>query len=262
MIFTDLDDSLLNDEKKVSQIDKDAILKIQEKGVKFILASGRPTIAMRELGKELQLEKFGGYLLSYNGSIITDCKTNEDIFKATLNSEDLHLMYDFAKKHNVHILTYTDKEIISETDSEYIDVEVNLTHMTHRKVEDFKKFVDFSATKCMMLAEPSYLKEVEKELKKEYGDKYTIAISKPFFLEVTMANIDKGIALQKLAEHLNIPVSQTIALGDSYNDLPMLKMAGLPVCVENANEDIKKVCKFTTKSNNNGGMAHLIKTFF
>lgn len=261
MIVTDLDDTLLNSDKKISKEDLDAIKRAEEFGVKFVLCSGRPTFAMRNLAKEIEAEKYESYILSFNGSIITDCKTNENIFEASLEKEDLHLMYDFAKKHNTHILTYINDEIISETESEYIDVEVELTKMPHKIVKSFKDYVKSGAVKCMLLAEPIYLKEVEKELKKEYGDKYSIAISKPFFLEVTKLGIDKGVAIKKLAENLKISTDEIIAVGDSYNDLPMLKVVGLPIAVENANEDIKKQVKFVTKSNNDGGMAYLIDKF-
>lgn len=261
MILTDLDDTLLNKDKEVSSLDKDAIIEAQKLGVKYVLASGRPTFAMRDLAKELELDKYEGYILSFNGSIITDCKTNKNIFEASLTKEDLHLLYDFSKENNVHILTYIDDAIISETESEYIDVEVGLTKMPHNLVPSFKKAVTKSAVKCMMLGEPSYLKTVEKKLKEKYGDKYTIAISKPFFLEVTKLGVDKGVALKKLAQHLNIDISETIAVGDSYNDLPMLEAAGLSVAVANACDDIKEKCDFITTSNNDNGMANLIKTF-
>lgn len=258
IIFTDLDDTLLNSEKKISQVDKEAIMKAQEAGVKFVLASGRPTFAMQDLAKELELAKYGSYLLSFNGSIITDCKTGKNIFEASLTKEDLYLMYDFAKENHTHILTYIDDNVVSETESEYIDVEVDLTKMPHNLVNNFKEATYKSAVKCMLLEEPNYLKEVEKKLKEKYGNQYSIAISKPFFLEVTKLGIDKGIALKKLVDILGFKLEESIAVGDSYNDLPMLKAAGLAACVENANEDIKKVCSFISKSNNQGGIAYLI----
>ena len=167
-------------------------------------------------------------------------------------------MYDFAKENNTHILTYIDDEVVSETESEYIDVEVTLTKMPHNLTKSFKETVNKPAVKCMLLEEPTYLKEVEAKLKATYGDKYSIAISKPFFLEVTKLGVDKGVALRKLVETLGLKIEESIAVGDSYNDLPMLKAAGLAACVENANEDIKKVCSFISKSNNDGGMAYLI----
>ncbi|WP_176892628.1 MULTISPECIES: Cof-type HAD-IIB family hydrolase [Fusobacterium] len=261
MIVTDLDDTLLNSKKEVSPIDKEAIMKAQEAGVKFILASGRPTFAMKELAQELKLADYGSYILSFNGSIITDCSTGKNISEESLTKEDIHLMYDFSKKHKTHILTYINDEIVSETDSEYIDVEVNLTKMNHRKVEDFKKAVNRDAVKCMLLEEPSYLKKVEEELKKEYGDKYSIAISKPFFLEVTKLGIDKGTAVKKLADILGIKIEEVIAAGDSFNDLPMLKVAGTSVAVVNAQPEIKETVDFIVSSNDEGGMAELINKF-
>lgn len=261
MIITDLDDTLLNSQKKISKIDLEAIFKAQENGVKFVLCSGRPTFAMKSLAKEVKADEYGSYIISFNGSIINDFKNNKNLFESSLEKEDLHLLYDFSKKYNTHILTYINDEIISETDSEYIDVEVDLTKMPHRKVKSFKEFVNQGAVKCMLLAEPSYLKEVEVELKKEYGDKYSIAISKPFFLEVTKLGIDKGIAVKKLANTLNIPIDEVIAVGDSFNDLPMLKASGFSIAVENANPEIKKQVDFITKSNDEGGMAYLIEKF-
>lgn len=261
MIVTDLDDTLLNSEKKISSVDLKAIMKAQEAGIKFILCSGRPTFAMRDLAKEIKAAEYNSYILSFNGSIITECSTGKNIFEASLEKEDLHLMYDFSKKHNTHILTYINDEIISETESEYIDVETDLTKMNHRVVKSFKEYVDRGAVKCMLLAEPSYLKKVEEELKKEYGDKYSIAISKPFFLEVTKLGIDKGVAVKKLAEKLGINIEKVIAVGDSFNDLPMLKAAGTSVAVENAQPEIKKQVDYIVKSNNDGGIADLIEKF-
>ena len=107
IIFTDLDDTLLNSEKKISQIDKEAIMKAQEAGIKFVLASGRPTFAMYDLAKELELEKYGSFILSFNGSIITNCKSGKHIFEESLTKEDLHLMYDFAKENSCHIIHFT-----------------------------------------------------------------------------------------------------------------------------------------------------------
>ena len=133
--------------------------------------------------------------------------------------------------------------------------------MKHRKVKDFKEAVNKNAVKCMLLAEPSYLKKVEVELKKEYGDKYSIAISKPFFLEVTKLGVDKGTAIVKLADILGIKIEEVIAVGDSFNDLPMLKAAGTSVAVANAQPEIRKITDYIVSSNDEGGIAELINKF-
>lgn len=261
MIVTDLDDTLLNSEGKISKEDKEMIMEAQRRGIKFVLASGRPTFAMRKLAEELELDRYGSYILSYNGGVITCCESQEELLNESLKKEDLHRLYEFSKEHKVHIITYLGDEIISESESEYIDVEVNLTGMNHKLVCCFKEAVDQEAIKCIMLEEPSYLKEVESKLKENLGEEYSIAISKPFFLEVTKKGIDKGNSILKLAERLGIRSDEIIAVGDSYNDISMLKVAGKSVAVENAKPEIKAMVDYITTSNEKGGMAKLIKKF-
>ncbi len=261
LIVTDMDDTLLNSFGKISNENREKIIEVQKKGIKFILASGRPTFAMREAAKELELEKNNGYLISFNGGIITSCEKNEDFFNISLSKEEIHELYDFSKKNKVHIVTYSHDEVISETNSEYIDIEIELTGMKHNKVDCFKSNVNSSAVKCIMLGEPEYLKLVEKRLKEEMGDKYSIAISKPFFLEVTKKGVDKGITLLKLAEKLQIKREEIICIGDSFNDISMLKIAGLSVAVSNAKEEVKEIVDFITTSNDENGVAEVIKKY-
>ncbi|WP_426710803.1 Cof-type HAD-IIB family hydrolase [Cetobacterium sp. SF1] len=260
-IFTDLDDTLLTSKGIISKEDKEMIIEAQKKGVKFILASGRPTFAMLNLSKELELDKYKSYILSFNGGVVMECSNNKILFEEALSKDDIHKLYDFSKENKLHIITYFDKDIISETTSEYIDVEVNLTGMNHRLVKDFKMEVNRSAIKCIILGEPSYLKKMEKELKEKYGSEYSIAISKPFFLEVTKRGIDKGNTLKRLIDKLNIKQEETIAVGDSYNDLSMLNAAGLAIAVDNAKPEIKEVADYITTSNDENGMANLIKKY-
>ncbi|MBC2855505.1 HAD family phosphatase [Cetobacterium sp. 2A] len=261
MIVTDLDDTLLNEKGEISLRDKEAIMKAQKMGVKFVLASGRPTFAMKHLAEELELSKYGSFILSYNGAIITECSTGKEFLKESLTKDEIHELHNFSKEHKVHIITYLDDSIISETESEYIDVEKNLTGMPHKKVPSFKEYVNREAVKCIMLEEPKYLKLVEEKLKNKFGDRYSIAISKPFFLEVTKLGIDKGNSLIKLIKHLNISADEVIVAGDSYNDISMLKVAGLSVAVSNAKPEIKEMVDFITSSNVDGGMETIINKY-
>lgn len=261
MVVTDLDDTLLNSEGKISEKDREAVMKAQKMGVKFILASGRPTFAMKHIADELELHRYGSYILSYNGAIITSWDDKKEILNESLSKEDLHKLYDFSHRHKVHIITYLDDEIVSETESEYIDVERKLTGMPHKIVPSFKECVDRDGVKCIMLEEPKYLKEVEGKLKDELGEDYTIAISKPFFLEITKKGMDKGNSLKKLAERLGITTDEIIAVGDSYNDISMLQIAGKSVAVRNAKPEILEMVDYVTASNNDHGMAELIEKY-
>ena len=261
MIVTDMDDTLLNSKGEVSPENREAIIGAQEKGVKFILASGRPTFAMKDIAKSLKLDEFGSYMLSYNGAIITKCNDWSEWDKNTLSQEEAHQLYEFSVDNDVHIITYLDDKVVSETESEYIDVELELTGMPHKKVECFKSTVSQSVVKCIMLEEPAYLKTVEKKLKNKLGNEFSVAISKPFFLEVMKNGIDKGASLSKLAKHLGIGTDEIIAIGDSYNDITMLELAGLPVAVENAKSEVKDAAKYISLSNEEHGVAKVIDKF-
>jgi len=260
MIVLDMDDTLLCNEHKISERNKKAILRAQENGVYVVLASGRPTGAMVEYAKELQMDKFESYIISYNGGEIISCKDNKLIFEQALTMEEIHDLYNFSREHKVQILTYHNNEIISEDSSEYIDVEANITKMKHNKVISFKDYMTTGAIKCIMLEEPSYLKEVEKKLKAIKTDK-SVAISKPFFLEVMPQGIDKGQTLDRLVKQLGIKQEEVMAVGNAHNDLSMIEYAGLGVWVANVDKELIPLGDALVASNLDDGVAEAIEKF-
>jgi Cof subfamily protein (haloacid dehalogenase superfamily) len=257
MLVIDMDDTLLNDDHEVSIENKEMLLKAQEKGVFVILASGRPTPAMTAYAKELQMDS---YMISYNGAVITDLKEDKVVFEQTLTQEQIHELYEYSLKSKTHIITYLDGKVVSETNSEYIDVELSITGLEHNKVLDFKAAVQSSAVKCILLEEPSYLKEVEKDLKKAMPH-LSVSMSKPFFLEVAQNGIDKGASIKLLAEKLNILQSEIIAVGNAGNDLTMIEYAGLGVWVDNVTPELRNKADVIVASNNNHGVAEVVRRF-
>ena len=257
MLVIDMDDTLLTDDHKISAENKEMLLKAQEKGVHVILASGRPTPAMTAYAKELQMDS---YMISYNGAVITDLKEDKVLFEQTLTQEQIHELYDYSLKSKTHIITYLDGEVVSETSSEYIDIELNITGLEHNKVTDFKAAVQSSAVKCILLEEPSYLKEVEKDLKKAMPH-LSVSMSKPFFLEVAQNGIDKAASIKILAEKLNILQSEIIAVGNAGNDLSMIEYAGLGVWVDNVTPELRDKGDVIVASNNNHGVAEVVRRF-
>ena len=125
MLVLDMDDTLLNDNHEVSAENAAMLAKAQELGVYVILASGRPTPAMTAYAKALNLHN--SYMISYNGAVISDLKEDKIIFEQTLTQEQIHELYEYSVKSKTHIITYVNGKIVSETDSEYIDIEKNIT---------------------------------------------------------------------------------------------------------------------------------------
>lgn len=260
MLVLDMDDTLLTDNHTISDENKEMISKAQERGVYVVLASGRPTSAMTSYAKELKMDFYKSYMLSYNGAVITDLNADKVIFEQTLTKEQIHELYDYSLVSKTHIITYINDAIVSETDSEYIDVEKTITGLAHNKVTSFKDAVQVNAVKCILLEEPTYLRTVEDDLKLKMPH-LSISMSKPFFLEVAQQGIDKAFSLKKLAEKLDIHQSEIIAVGNAGNDLTMIEYAGLGVWVDNVTPELRDKGNVIVASNNDHGVAEVIKRY-
>ncbi len=260
MLVLDLDDTLLNDELQISAKNKQKLMEAQEKGIYVVLASGRPTQAMLQFAKELQLDKYNSFIISYNGAIITDVSKNLIIFEQSLTKEEIHDLHTFSKENQLHILTYKENQIISDTESEYINVEKDLTGLPINKVLDFKKEINQPAVKCILLDHPERLKGFEPVLKDQKKD-LSVAISKPFFLEVMPKGIDKGASIHRLANKLSIKQDEVIAVGNADNDLSMVEYAGLGIWVDNVSPLLRDKADYIVASNNNDGVAEVVDRF-
>ena len=113
MIVLDLDGTLTNRDKVITPRTKQSLMEAQKRGIKVVLASGRPTYGVMPLAEELELEKYEGYILSFNGGIIMDCRTREVIFKKELPVEANRKILDLAEKEQVDILTYQGARILT-----------------------------------------------------------------------------------------------------------------------------------------------------
>lgn len=260
MLVLDLDDTLLRDDYSISARNKDLLFQAQHSGVKVVLASGRPTPAMLHYAEELQLAAFDSYLISFNGAVVTSMKSNEVLFEKSLTRSEIHSLHDFSVDNNVHIITYSNKGVVSESHSEYIDVEVTLTGIPHHKVPCFKTEITDSAVKCILLEKPDYLKTVETKLKAARPN-LSVARSKPFFLEVMPHGIDKAASIDYLAKKLGILPSEVIAVGNAGNDLTMVQYAGLGVWVDNVSDELRHHADIIVASNENDGVAEVVERF-
>ncbi|MFA2810405.1 Cof-type HAD-IIB family hydrolase [Bacillus mycoides] len=261
MIVLDLDDTLLRDDHTISPRTKEALMTAQEKGVKVVLASGRPTFGMRNVAKELLLEEYGSFILSFNGAKIINCKTNEEIFSSTLSPEIVHNLFEISKTEDVWIHTYIGDDIVTEENNPYTKIEGEITGMPIIEVDDFKTAVKEPVVKVLMNKEAERLVEVEKKLQKQLEGQLSVMRSKPFFLEFTEHGVTKGTSLNQLIQKLGIKREEVIAMGDSYNDQAMIEFAGLGVAMGNAPDDIKEIANYVTDTNMNDGVAKVVEKF-
>ncbi len=266
LIATDMDGTLLDEEHGITKENVEAIVKVQkEKGVKFVLASGRPSYAMLEYAKELQMDKYEGYVLAFNGGELIDMKTNEVIFHEGLDKKDIENVYNISKKLNIPMILYAGNTVYGSEATEGVLYEAEQCKMQFQKFDSLSELEEKGinqTTKCMIIGTPEEVLKAEKFMNEIHGNDYFIAISKPIFLEIANKNVDKGKTLKKLGEIENIKPEEMIAVGDSANDKPLLKLVGMPVAVENAIPEIKKISKFISTSNVEHGLKTVIEKFF
>ncbi|MDR1729538.1 MAG: Cof-type HAD-IIB family hydrolase [Prevotellaceae bacterium] len=262
VLVLDIDGTLTNSQKTVTPKTRQALCKVQELGVRLVLASGRPTPGITSLAEELELEKFGGFILPFNGAKIIDCGNKKTIFEQTLPMEEIPLLYRSSQKYNIPIVTYDDCSIITEkSEDPYVNIEARINKMPVKQVDSFIDAVNFQVTKCLMVGEGNYLSNVEIEMNAHFGDRLSVYRSEPFFLEIMPQNIDKAYSLGKLSEHLGCAREEMIACGDGFNDLSMIRYAGLGVAMANAQPVVKESADFITLSNDEDGVAYVAEKF-
>lgn len=260
MIVLDLDGTLTNNKKVITPRTKQALMQAQAAGVHVVLASGRPTYGIIPLAKELELKENGGFILAFNGGKIIDCANNKVILEQKLDEQLVPLLYEEAVKAGMEILTYQREGIAATNkDDKYVQEEAFINKMPVMQYDDFLGQLVYPINKCLIVGNPTPLHELELRLAKELEGKMEVYRSADFFLECVPLGIDKARSLDRLITSLGIRREEIIACGDGYNDLSMIRFAGLGVAMANAAEDIRSEADFVTLSNEEDGVAHVVE---
>jgi Cof subfamily protein (haloacid dehalogenase superfamily) len=184
------------------------------------------------------------------------------VHQATLTSETAVMVYTLADAEGFSVQIYEGDTIYVSRRNEFADMDVKLTNLHQVVAEDFKSMAQSGPLKLLIPGDPMILKPLEEILKNYLGEKATIFTSKPYFLEVLPANCHKGSALAKVAELVHVSRESVIAIGDSMNDEAMIRWAGVGVCMQNGDEQIKTIADIITrKTNDDDGVAAFIEEY-
>ena len=260
VLALDIDGTLTNSEKKITERTKRAVDAAAERGVKIVIASGRPVQGIGEFARELRLKENDGYILSFNGGRLISCKTGEIIHDMKLPLEYLPEIYALSKEYGVNLMSYEGDDLITETpDDEFLAIEARINGLGIKKVDNLVEHIDFPINKCLMLGEGNYLAEVEKKVHAALCDRMDVYRSEPYFLEILPKGVDKAKALEKLLNMLGSSREELMACGDGFNDLTMIRYAGLGVAMANARDEVKESADYVTCSNDEDGVAAAIE---
>lgn len=267
LIACDLDETLLNDEHLVGAKNVAAIKRAREEyGVKFVPATGRGFMQIQPELKELQLYDLEGeYVISFNGGALTENKNNRIIEFKGLEFSKMKEIFEAGLNFDVCIHVYTPDNlyVFNLSESERQRIKNQKLEAVYPEVNsvDFLKDTPISKILYQNVDVP-YLMSLEEGLKPITDGHCAVSYSSNRYMEFNALGVDKGQGLIDLANKLGIAIEETIAVGDNYNDMAMLKVAGLSVAVNNAVDDVKAACDYTTNANNNEGVvAELIEKF-
>lgn len=262
VLALDLDGTLTNEAKVITPRTKAALLAAADRGVRIVLASGRPTVGIQPLAKELELDRRGGCILSYNGGKIIDCKTGQTLVQHAFPPDLIGTVCTFARYWNVVPLTYDSNGIVTENaSSPYVAEEARINKIPVREVPDLPAEIHWTINKLLLTGDPVDMPHVEELMQQEFAGKFSIYRSAPFFIETMPLGVEKSASLALLLKTLGLGRENLMACGDGWNDLPMIQFAGLGVAMGNAVPPVKAAADYVTADNEHDGVGLAVEKF-
>ncbi|MGG1641353.1 Cof-type HAD-IIB family hydrolase [Paenibacillus sp. NRS-1782] len=258
LIAIDIDDTLINDQKEVTPATQLALEAAVAKGVVVTLATGRAYASAKQLARQTGLNV---PIITYQGALIKNLLDENVLYERYVPLVAARRLYEFCVERNLHLQTYIDDKLYTREDNQKIKDYTALNSTEYFVEPLFSKLIELPTPKMLIIDEPEVLDKLIPELRELLGNEVHITKSKPHFLEIMHHEGTKGHALTFLANHYGCDLSETIAIGDSWNDHEMLECAGLGIAMENAIPDLKKLADYITSSNNEDGVKHAIDKF-
>ncbi|WP_019552606.1 Cof-type HAD-IIB family hydrolase [Propionispira raffinosivorans] len=263
LIAIDMDGTLLTEDKKITTKTKDAIKMASNLGVKIVLTTGRPIQGIKQYLEELNLTNKDDYVIALNGAFI--CRNDDySILSSneTLTGKDLKYIYNKVKALKTYFHAFTKDEDLVDKKSKFSVAEEKRINLKVRVVNFLGEIKDDDEIlKVVLEEEKNVLDEITDKIPKELFEKYTVIRSVDFMLEFMKKGCNKASGIEKLAQYLGIRREEIIAIGDAGNDKEMIQYAGLGVAMENAEDEIKNMADFITKSNEEDGVSYVIDKF-
>lgn len=262
MVFSDMDGTLLWKGIRLSVENSAAIRQAVDKGVDFVICTGRGVFGVEPYLKELGLIGRKGYAICQNGAAVYDLRDMSLVIKKSFKPSLVKPVSDFARSlGEIEIFYYDDRnfmcECLTAEVEEYCQVMKTCPRMISGPMDYEGEF-----TKCLFSGPRKKLEQVKKFAKDLLGEEVNLFYSSETYMEFVINGVDKGSALEATAKEAGVNLEDIIAIGDSDNDLPMILRAGLGVAMKNGEEHVKAAAGYITeKTAEEHGVAEVIEKF-
>ena len=265
LFLTDLDGTLLNDRKELTDGNRKQIERILNEGHAVCLSTGRALKSALYQAERLGLMKEGCYIIAYNGGQIYDIGKKYILHSESIPMDLTRLCFDEALDFGINIQAYDPEYVLSEKEHPDQERYCRIQNLTWKIVPDIVEYLTMGTPKMLAtdIQNPDNVTDFRARLQPLVEGRLDLFLSQKDYLEIVPPGVNKGNALRCLCEYLQIPVSHTIAAGDAENDLQMLKAAEIGVCMINGTEAAKKEADYVTRlDNNHDGVAEILEKYF
>lgn len=260
LIALDIDGTLTNDEKKITEDTRSTLLKLQKQGVRVMLASARPVPGLYSASRELDLKDYHGILMAYNGGKVVDAADGTLLSETHIDMEITRSILRFLETLPVTVILDDGNRFYVEDAHGYkVEYECWNNQMECTEVDNLADFLDFSPVKLLLSVDPAEILNIQNTIREHLPDDLSVVRTAPFYLEIIPSSINKGKALLDVCSRLGIAPADTAAFGDSENDIPMIQAAGCGVAMGNAEDAVKAAADKVTLSNNSDGIAYALR---
>jgi Cof subfamily protein (haloacid dehalogenase superfamily) len=243
----------------VSQKVRDAVARMLDAGVSGCLVTGRMYRATIPFARELGLE---APLICYQGAAIIDPATDEVIAHTALANETVREVIEIAERDRMHLQLYRNDEYYCEARNRFSDLYASLSSTQPVVVPSLREAFAYSpATKAVVIADPPVAAAYADKLRATLEGRATVTRSLPEFVEVLDPSVDKGAALRFVAGRLGVGIDETIAIGDSWNDAPLLEAAGFAVAMGSAPPELRALADAIVGDVANDGVAEALEKY-
>lgn len=265
LIFLDLDGTLTNDAKIITPRTREALLSVQRKGVRLVLASARPAPGLFRECDALSMRDHGGTLMSYNGGCITDAASGRVYYRTEMSRGDAVLVLSLLSDLPVTPILDDGVRFLSHSRDGYmVRYECANNCMDLMECSNLTAALTFGPVKILFSMLPELLPDIQKEIRSRLDrgglTGLSVVQTAPWYLEVLPSGINKGQGLMDTCRFLDVSPEDTIAFGDAENDIPMLQAAGTGVAMGNAAARVKMAADLVTEDNNADGIARLLES--
>jgi Cof subfamily protein (haloacid dehalogenase superfamily) len=259
LIAVDLDGTLVEPRRPVRPAPLASVRRALCAGIKITLVTGRMIVAAKPFADVLGLE---GPIVCYQGAVIADAKSGAIIRETALPYSVAVRAYAVAKEHGYHVQFYRDDKFYVEADNAYAELYARTSGTEPIVVPSLPAaFAGHDSTKVNIVTDPARTPAALALMKAALGNDAYVTRSNPEFVEMLNPQVDKGKALREVAQHYGISMDRVAAIGDSYNDLPLLRAAAFGIAMGSAPDELKAEARAIVGDVEHDGVAEAIDRF-